>query len=344
MVKKTFCVTLQGFSWLYTGLVLVWFAAYLLAGDRLPYLGLANLLAVYFFAPLPLVLLAGLLCRQRALLVGFAAGLLIFLGLWGRLFLPRLSPPRAEGPVLRVMTFNVLAWHNFTGPLLEVIEHEDPDVLFIQELNPALTAALEQELGQVYPYRSLEPAGNPRGIGTLSKYPFTLLAGGGELPGEGWIGGPQLLEMEWQGQRLRLVNFHMLPTTGVYGSRRTTQDFQVRAAQARLLAGLAQGGPAILAGDANSVPTSDAYQILTATLQDAWAEAGWGLGHTFPGSSTSPGSDRPRLGGLAVPPWLARIDYIFCTPDWEVVSARLARVDGVSDHRGVVAELRLAGP
>ncbi len=341
-MKKTLCLALQSFSWLYTALILAWFAAYLLGGDNLPYLGLANLLAVYFFAPLPLVLLAGLLCRRQALLLGFAAGLLIFLGLWGRVFTPRLSPAQAEGPRLRVMTFNVLAWHNFTAPLLEVIRQEDPDVLFIQELNPALALALEGELGQVYPYRQLEPAGNPSGIGTLSKHPFTPVAGGGELPGQGWIGGPLLAEMEWQGQRVTLVNFHMLPTTGVYGGERTARDFRVRAEQARLLAELAQNGPAILAGDANSVPTSDAYQILTAGLQDAWAEAGWGLGHTFPGSSTSPGSDRPRLGGLAVPPWLARIDYIFCTQDWEVLSARLARVDGVSDHRGVVAELSLA--
>jgi hypothetical protein len=74
-------------------------------------------------------------------------------------------------------------------------------------------------------------------------------------------------------------------------------------------------------------------------LHDAWREEGFGLGHTFPGSDI-PGSSRPNFGSWYVPQWLARIDYIFYSTHWEALEARLARVDGVSDHRGVVAILR----
>jgi endonuclease/exonuclease/phosphatase (EEP) superfamily protein YafD len=84
---------------------------------------------------------------------------------------------------------------------------------------------------------------------------------------------------------------------------------------------------------------SDAYAIFTRGLVDAWQAAGVGLGHTFPGSDI-PGSDR-WIGGLLSPQWLVRIDYIFHTGEWVTVSARMAEIDGVSDHRGVVAVLRL---
>jgi endonuclease/exonuclease/phosphatase (EEP) superfamily protein YafD len=238
------------------------------------------------------------------------------------------------------MTFNVLAWHDFTGPIIDTIRAVDPDILFIQELNYGMAEALERELGEVYPYRALEPTGDPSGIGTFSKYPFHPVDLDGASLGGGWIGGPIVLEMEWEGQAVTLVNFHMLPTTGFYSQERTRRDFERRAEQARVLAGLAGRGPTILGGDANSAPISDAYKILTGKLQDAWREAGWGLGHTFPGSAV-PGSDRPRIGGVLVPSWLARIDYILFSQEWEVLSARMAKLDGVSDHRGVVAVLRL---
>jgi endonuclease/exonuclease/phosphatase (EEP) superfamily protein YafD len=39
--------------------------------------------------------------------------------------------------------------------------------------------------------------------------------------------------------------------------------------------------------------------------------------------------------------WLVRIDYIFHSPHWKTLDARLAKFDGVSDHRGVVAVLAL---
>jgi endonuclease/exonuclease/phosphatase (EEP) superfamily protein YafD len=99
--------------------------------------------------------------------------------------------------------------------------------------------------------------------------------------------------------------------------------------------------PAIIAGDLNDVYLNDGYRILVnAGLQDVWAEAGFGLGNTFPGNK-SPGTSRPHIGGFYIPEWLIRIDYIFASPEWEVLSAHIARTDGYSDHRGVVAYLRL---
>jgi vancomycin resistance protein VanJ len=335
VVKKVLLIL----SWFYMALVLAWLAGFIVIGDRLRYLGLINLLAVYLFIPLPVILLAAIFFKRASLGVGFSIGMIAFLFLWGFQFNPlRLSVIRAprSDPSLSVMTYNVLAWHSYTGPILETVRHESPDVVFIQELNNNLARTLQSELIDDYPYQILEPVDNPRGIGVISRYPIHET--GVQLRGA-WIGGPQVLTLDWNDMRITLVNIHMTSTTGIRSRAHIERTFSQREDQARLLAEFVRGrGPTIIAGDANAAPQNDSYRILTSELIDAWRVAGFGLGHTFPGS-TIPGSDRPRLGNWYVPPWLSRIDYIFHSDHFKTVEARTARVDGVSDHRGVVAVL-----
>jgi endonuclease/exonuclease/phosphatase (EEP) superfamily protein YafD len=122
---------------------------------------------------------------------------------------------------------------------------------------------------------------------------------------------------------------------------RISQDNRYRESQAYSLVEMAgERGPSIVAGDANTTPLTGAYKILASSLEDGWVRAGFGLGHTFPGSDV-PGSSRPHIAGWSVPMWLARIDYVFFTPDWQALAARNAVFDGVSDHRGVVVVLSL---
>jgi endonuclease/exonuclease/phosphatase (EEP) superfamily protein YafD len=336
--RETLCTLLTLASWAYLILLLGWLGAHLLTGDRIAYLALANFLAVYLFAPLPLVLPVAIFCRSRSLGIGFTLGALAFLLLWGELFLPRLTRPAASGPSLTIMTYNVLAWHHFTGPIIDTIRAENPDVVCLQELNRTQAQALSVELIDEYPYQILEPVDNPNGIGVISKYP--LRPTGERLPLR-WVGGPQVLDLDWNGLTVRIVNIHMVPTTSLAAPPVVEPTVRLREAQAHELVALARrSGPIVIAGDANSAPLNESYKIIARELGDAWQQAGFGLGHTFPGS-TIPGSDRPRFGQWYVPPWLARIDYVFHSDDWVTVAARLARFDQVSDHRGVVAELQL---
>ena len=54
---------LSSLSWGYLILLFGWVCAYMATGDRFGYLGLLHMLAVYFFIPLPVVLLAAVICR-----------------------------------------------------------------------------------------------------------------------------------------------------------------------------------------------------------------------------------------------------------------------------------------
>lgn len=326
--------------WVYFTILFGWAAAYLLSGDRFGVMALLNAFAPYFFFPLPVALALAAWTKRRELWIGAVVGVAVFLWLWGGLFLPKTRPAHAGGPTLKVMTYNALGVQPFTDPAIDVIRAENADIVFLQEVNTYLAKAIQTELSGEYPYQYLDPVDGVSGMGMISKLPVQPT--GDPLPLD-WVGTPQLFSLEWNGQTVTLINFHMW-AAGLGTPGAIEYNFRSREAQATTLADYARiastRGPVIAAGDANTTDLSDSHKIIARVLIDSWREAGFGFGHTFPGSDI-PGSSRPRLAGWPVPQWLVRIDYIFHSAQWEAVEARTAKFDGVSDHRGVVVILAL---
>ncbi|MGB9641260.1 MAG: endonuclease/exonuclease/phosphatase family protein [Anaerolineales bacterium] len=313
-----------------------WFIAFLIWGDHWGWLSLLNMFAIYLFIPLPFFSILLLRNPQGWLNWLFVINWLIFIGLWGKAFLPKIFVPTAQ-PTLKFLTYNVLGYNPGSLGQIETIRQTNADVVTLQELNTELAQLITKELSDQYPYQILDAEVGVNGMGTLSKFPLHRI---GTVPDLGWVGQPQWLELEWRGYKITLINFHMAPTNS-FAFDHVQETNRLRQEEARwLVAQIRPNQPVILAGDSNSAPLSDSYHILARSAQDAWLVAGWGLGHTFPGRS-GPGSSRPQVLGLAVPKWLLRIDYIFSTPPLHASSARLALFDGVSDHRGVIAEFVL---
>jgi vancomycin resistance protein VanJ len=327
------------FSQVYFTLLAGWLLAYLLRGDWHGLLTPINALAHLLFLPLPLAVLVSLRFKRRRLLgLSLGAGV-VFALLWGGLLLPGPAPAGAAGPpartadapgkTLRVMTYNVFGFNFDQRAVLQVIHQENPDVICFQELSPEIAAALQQALGEAYPYQVLAARRGVSGMGVISKYPLQPLSDGLE---ENWVGVPQTLELAWQGQSIRLVNFHM-STPGRLAPGSLLAQYTRRQQQANDLAAYASqaAGPLILAGDANSAELNDAYRTITANgLRDAWREAGFGLGFTF-----------PRHLGLLQPAWMTRIDHIFLSAEWGIQAAHIASSAGGSDHRAVIVDLDL---
>jgi endonuclease/exonuclease/phosphatase (EEP) superfamily protein YafD len=235
--REIFLLFISIASWSYLILLIGWIVLHLLTGDRIAYLAAANFLIVYLFLPLPLVLLGALLTRSRSLGIGFGIGALVFLWLWGPQFLPRLRHPPAQNPALTVMTYNVLAWHTYTQPVIENIRAQSVDIVFLQELNHNLARALSTELKDEFPYQILEPVDSPSGIGVISRFPIRPT--GERLPLH-WIGGPQVLELDWNGQAVTLVNIHMVPNTRMGRTAIIEPPIRLREAQAQELVKLAR--------------------------------------------------------------------------------------------------------
>ncbi len=81
--------------------------------------------------------------------------------------------------------------------------------------------------------------------------------------------------------------------------------------------------PVIVCGDMNDVPNSNAYQIISDNLHDAFTEKGWGVGRTFKFLS-------PTL----------RIDYVLHSQSLQVEKVQVLR-SMQSDHSPVVADFNL---
>ena len=327
------------FSRVYFTFLFAWAILRLLFGDRWWWLFLVNSFAVYLFAPLPLILLIGLVARRRETWIGFGRAFALFAHLFGVLFLPKLPQASASDSTLTVMTYNLLGFNGHPERVVSAIRVSNADVITLQELNPPAAEAIQRDLAHEYPYHVLDPQLGVTGMGVISRYP--LRTNGERLPGETWVGTPQVLALDFHGTAVTLLHFHPVPTN--LGPR-DQMDWSVRERerQARIVADFvaAHSVPLIAPVDFNANDQSVAYATVTSILVDSWREAGWGLGHTLPGAD-SPGSSRPRLADAPVPMWLARIDHIFHSRHWQATSAWLGPWDGVSDHRPVVARLTL---
>lgn len=342
-MKQDTNLTLRGLAiasaQLYSLFLLGWFGLYVLFGDGSGFLGLANALSFYFFFPLPFLVLVALVYSQRNLWWPVVIGALIFANLWGPLFI-KADIPQADGPRLRVMSFNVLGRAGSHEPILDSILSEDADVLLLQEVTNETAAIFSMRLAEDYPYQILQPAPQASGMGVLSRFPIESLD---ETITGNWNGYPQILTLEWMGQEITLVNFHTL-STGTLWPRWVRRTFERRGEDLKALADFAEQqsefGPLIVAGDANATHLNEAYKYLAEILQDSWMQAGSGIGQTFPGPINED-SPNARISFFRIPYWLVRIDYIFTSAHWQAESTWLAEFGGGSDHRGVVAELVL---
>jgi endonuclease/exonuclease/phosphatase (EEP) superfamily protein YafD len=310
-----------------------WLALWQLAGDATWWLFLINVLAVYLFVPLPLAIVLAAWRRNVALLGGCGVAVVVFAVLWGGLFWPD-GRPEPEGPTLTVMTYNMLAYNPEPEGVIETIRESDADIVGILELSPRVAELVERDLTEAYPYRLLVERGTTTGGGIISRYPIEAMDVALDDPG--WIGAPLVAEVDFDGERFVLVNAHSASGSAFVVARER---------QARLLSDFAaaQQLPVIVMGDFNALDTNESYGILTEHLYDAWREAGNGLGNTFPGVSKedAAASKRPEVLGIDVPKWLLRIDYVFCSYEWQPIEARIGPWDGGSDHRPVIAEVAL---
>lgn len=317
-------------------------------------LSLLNEFTPFFFLPLPLWLLTVLLARTWTALLAAAFPWLIFLTLYGALFVPRPAhvagwptPGAVQARPLRVMTWNVLGLRRSPQGLIEIIRQANPDVLVAQELTADFAQALDSAIAGSYPHSRLRPAGGALGAGLWSRYPIELE--------EAWDGSRQ--NARWQhatisvdGRRLEVVNLHLTPpqlrwrqleTLGfplVTGEVPMGRNQEVAALVPRLRELLDAGAPIIVAGDLNMTDQTPEYRALrSAGLLDAYRNAGWGLGHTFPGGT------RVRIfrQNFVVPVRLLRLDYILHSPQLQTRAAQVWPAGAISDHLPVVVDLML---
>jgi endonuclease/exonuclease/phosphatase family metal-dependent hydrolase len=255
--------------------------------------------------------------------------------------IPRAVPrrqPEARGPVLRVLTLNMLIGRAAADTLVALARATRADVLFVQELTDDAAARLDRAgIGAVFPHQLIEHAdGTVHDTGIYARYPLRDGAvhhdGAGGAAGDGWPPGkPQRtarLDLP-SGHSVQLMCAHITPPKPPW-SPRFAERWQAELGRVPSPETRPGSLPVVVAGDFNAtVDHAPLRAVLRRGYRDAACEVGRGLVPTW----------GPEPHGH---PPLLTIDHVLVGPGCAVLRTRVHRVPGI-DHRALYAELRLPG-
>ena len=304
-------------SWLAAGSVAGWGAARLAGADQIRRLE-APAAPLMSFTPhvTAAALLGSVVLRRRgaATTAGLAGAALAAVVLPRAIRRPQ---PQAAGPVLRVLTANLLAGRAAEEAVVGLVRQQDADVLFLQELPDAAVTRLEEAgLSDLLPY---EVTGGARGSAIYARFP---LARSPRLAPTRAAQPTARLELG-PGRCVDLVCVHAAPPNPP-SSRLKVARWREELA---ILPSPADP-PRVLAGDFNATADQAQFRrLLRKGHVDAAGEMGNGL--------------VPTWGPLGKPALLT-IDHVLVDARCAVLATSVHDLPG-SDHRAVYAEFRLPG-
>ena len=240
---------------------------------------------------------------------------------------PRALPsrqPAATGPVLRVLTANLLVGRAAAEAVADLARRTNADVVFVQELTDGAAVGLERAgLTDLLAHRVTHSvAAGPRGSGIYARYPLSC-----EAPAEPESAAQITAGLRLPtGQEVQLVCVHAPSPKPLWNQLATARW------NGELAALPTPGGPPlILAGDFNATLDHAQFRrVLSLGLVDAASQTGNGLVPTW-----GPRAQRR--------PALLAIDHILVDPRCAVLSTSTHRLSG-SDHRALSAKVRLPAP
>ncbi len=311
-------------AWVFAVALVVWNLARLYPGDRWSLVRLGNYLAPWLFMALAPALVVALMARRPWLVRILALLTLVFAVRYWPLLIPRLSLLRAESSTseLRVMTFNVNYANRNVPAISSLILAESPDVIAFQELTGRLAVPLRNELRAEYPYFQYDYS---QGLTALmSRYPLTI------QPVPLTVSHTQRAAVETPDGTVEIWNVHL--------STAISQDgWEWQKGMATVIAEEIgnEPGPMILLGDFNTTDQTENYRLIADRLNDVHWAVGRGFAFTFP-------DIRQPVDGAPVLRPVVRIDHIFTSEHFAPQEIYVAASSYGSDHRPVVATLRVS--
>jgi endonuclease/exonuclease/phosphatase family metal-dependent hydrolase len=224
--------------------------------------------------------------------------------------------PGANGPMLRVLTFNMFFGRADAEVLVARVRQAEADVLFLQELTEDAVTRLKQAgLEDLMPHTRLELWGGSRGSGIYSRFP---LGEGPEVTPVHMAQPTALAELPG-GQAVELVGVHPVPPKlGRQGAARWREELAVLPPPGAL--------PRVVAGDFNATLDHAAFRrVLRLGYTDAARQAG---------NTLTPTWGPPGRGAVLT------LDHVLADRRCAVLGYSVHTVPG-SDHRAVYAEIQL---
>jgi endonuclease/exonuclease/phosphatase (EEP) superfamily protein YafD len=275
---------------------------------------------------------AALFSRHRRVLITVQLPIMtVFLWVYGPLYWPAVhtSAQNHDGLEISAATYNIASFRSRPAATITVLQSLDAEIVGIQELWRGRAITLREELSDKYPYQVFYLAPQIQGVGLLSQYPVREQYV--RRSRAGFVDYMRVV-LDVKGTHVAVYVFH--PHAPEHHNSPLTYDDSERAAAIDVLwlRLRLEDGPVLVLCDCNMTDQSDDYRKLNQRLDDAYREAGWGIGFTFP--------DRPGPYGLPFPLAL-RLDYVWHSPHFAAYDALVTSDSGTSDHRPVIARLIL---
>lgn len=312
-MKSWFRLIISWICVVYFSAVLLWSAIFAATGEQLIFIRWVSYVAPWLAGLLLIAALSTLLCRNK-----LAALLMLLAALpvgYPHIQLPVLaaSDP-ATGQVYKFMTYSKMGRNRNIAAVAEVVMSEKPDVLFMQEINGEDVALLNHALRDIYNGAQVFSFADGQNNLILSRFEVIPRQQKGDYSLAAEITMPESSVSVWN------IHLHkaIFNTDWQYKMVEQLAD-QIAAAES----------PVIAAGDFNASVVNYPYIKIRQHLNNAFEEAGSGLGFTFP-------SPARRMGMIA--PFL-RIDHIFSSDHFNIHNAYVVGSSGGSDHYPVVANL-----
>ena len=309
--------------------VLSWHILRFYPGDRWYPVRLGSYFAPWLMMALVPFLSLALLGRRFKLASLALVAMLLFIGRYTYLFLPRPAIADNSAASLKIMTFNVHYNNRKAQEISEMIRKENPDVIAFQELTNGLAIPLEAELGADYPYTL---------AGTMDRFTVALASRYPLVKAPEPLASQRLVRATLQGPDGLIDIWVIHPYVGV-----SSEGWQLQKDILEVVAGeVAKAeGPVIVMGDFNTTDQAENYALLGDHLKNAYQVAGQGFGFTFPVMSSRPSRNHSLRTQILY--WLApvvRIDHIMVSSHFNVREIHLIPDNLGSDHRPVVATLQ----
>jgi vancomycin resistance protein VanJ len=335
LIKTALKQTVKFFAYSYCAFIICYFILRLIFWDRLWIVALIGTFSPLIFLPIFLLPFLGFLIiknRWFSILSSIAC-ILLLSWLHLKYFSPQTTSIASSQPGLKILSHNV-GWYATQSPtLVKLIEREQPDIIFLQEIVRKHTLKAFRMLKAEYPYQIGTPP-----VGILSKYPILSseilhLANHRETQQRAIMKFQEreivIYNMQATGPWFRvykLLKFIKIPVYKYDKREPEIQDLVERIQRETL--------PVIVAGDFNMTDETQDYYRVQQVLQDAFLKAGWGFGFTWPNGFYS------RRVNIKLSYPVCRIDYIWHSKDWGAKSSSVLEPTE-SDHLPVAAELVL---
>lgn len=306
--------------------IILHISMFLIFGERWSWIEFLNTFAQIIWLPVFVLIPVCLIMREWRLATMMLPALIAFIWLWGALFIPNPAITQQNDDIaIRVLSYNMNAANHSPEAYVSSIRELDADIVALQELHHPQAEILITEFTETYPYMAFHTGGT-QGQGIMSRYPISSDAYWRYEFLNHALGHQRVrLDIE-DGTQIIIYNVH--PThPGMAGSGQAfNAEMRSREIADLLERTSTETQPILLMGDFNMPDFSADYRAIQAQFDDAFRDAGYGFGWTFP----------------VMPPHniaFLRLDYIFYSDDFSVLNTTVRREITGSDHNAVHTDL-----